>query len=205
MAKRKKRAPKTKGPTRAQLIARVRQLEEKLERLRVGDTLRRDGEHWYQLVEMFDADLIRRIPYRGANAYMMGMLKDLIVVEMPEGTTHEQMLHFTRHLKRAGITHDPLYITKGVRFLKLGAVPEEMEKQLDAAGFVKEDDDDGDEDAEDAGAERADDPGARPEPSGDGLGDPLAADVGCPGDGGGGDEERERAEEDGAPPDEGGG
>jgi hypothetical protein len=188
-----------KGPTRAQLQSRIDRLEAQNAKLRERlkpDPIRRLGEHWYELIEFFDATKIERIAVIDQASYLMGMLQDAIVIEVPEGTSEADMVHFTAQLRKAGVRAPPIYIWEGVRFLKLAAVGEEMERRLDAAGLMAEEDD---EKPEEPGTDPADAAGPGPEPSGDGLGDRLPPDGEDPGSGG--DRDRPAAEEGSEAPD----
>lgn len=126
-----------KGPTRAQLQAKIKRLEKQLQKLAAGDSLRQEGEHWYELIEYFDPHAIQRIP-GPSNAFMMGMLQDAIVVQIPEGTEPEEVPQFVAALSAKGIDNPVLVVTDKVRFVKLGTVSEEMEARLDAAVLREE-------------------------------------------------------------------
>ena len=124
---------KQRGPTRGQLMARVERLEAELRRFRAGDTVRSVGEHWYELLEYFDASQIQRIPSPWDEpTFLMGMLSDTFVVEVPQSAPPDEVAPFLDLLKRNGIA-PALAIRKGVRFLRLAAVDEEQEARLDAA------------------------------------------------------------------------
>jgi hypothetical protein len=157
------------GPTRAQLLRRVNQLQSQLDRYKRGDYLRREGEHWYELAEFFDGDKITRIPapFDGPT-FMMGMLADLYVVEVPESASMEQVHQFRGALAQHGLA-PALVVRKGVRFLKLATVPEDMEKRLDDAEVQ---DAQGKTPTGDAGAEplQVHDADTGPELHGDGVG-----------------------------------
>ncbi len=121
-----------KGPTRAQLQAKIVKLEAELAKYRRGDTVRKVGEHWYELSEYFDGDQIRRIPAPAGPTFLMGMLSDMFVVEYPADAPMHELREFMRTLSMNGIK-PCLAVRSGVRFLKLTAVDEEMERRLDAA------------------------------------------------------------------------
>lgn len=128
-----KRKPKT-DKTRAQLEAENDRLRHKLETLQHPDSLRYEGEHWYELVEYFDASNIERIAGPGGgSAYLMGILDHAIIIEVPKDTPDDEIRGFTRMLKENGISSPVLVVTAGVRFLKLGSVDEDTERKLDAA------------------------------------------------------------------------
>ena len=73
----------TKGPTRGQLTAKIARLERKLEQFNRADTLRREGEHWFELTELFDSREIRRLPTTG-RTFLMGVLDDVVIIEVPQ-------------------------------------------------------------------------------------------------------------------------
>lgn len=124
---------KKKGATRAQLQARIERLEAELRRYHAGDTLRAEGEHWYELREYFDAEQITRIPSPfDEPTFLMGMLSDTFIVEVPSTAEPADVDKFLALLRRNGIA-PALAIRKGVRFLRLATVDEEMEAKLDAA------------------------------------------------------------------------
>lgn len=202
MTRVRKKTAIPKGPTRAQLQAKIDRLERRLQRYEPERQLRKEGEHWYRLVEMFNPHEIKRVPVGDQQAFLMGMLQEAIVVEVPDGTSQEEMVHFSQQLRRAGVSAPPIYIYAGVRFLKLASVDPELEKRLDASasGVLKEEDDE--EDPDELGADPADAAGPGPEPAGDGLGDHLPADVEGAGDGG---RHHEAADEAGEEAPDGGG
>lgn len=192
------------GPTRAQLQARVKRLEADLQRLKRGDSLRREGEHWYRLTELFDATEIKRVPYDGEHAYLMGMLQDTIVVEVPSSADYQSMKHFAAQLRKAGIAVPPLFIHPGVRFLRLATVDEGTEAELDAAGILENEDDE-DQEPEQPGEGAPETPGSGSESEGHGLGCAGPGSVSPGRDGGDRDHERERAGEAPRPAADGGG
>jgi len=162
---------KSKKPTRAQLTAKIALLERKLARFAQGDTLRREGEHWYELVEYFDAREIRRLPTAGST-YLLGVLDDVVVIEVPATATPPEIAVFQKLLRDRGMASPCLVIRAGVRFLKLASVDTETEAKLDAADSEVEDEDAEGEDDEVSAL------GAGPEPAGDGLGDCGSGDGG---------------------------
>ena len=165
----KRRAKKAeKGPTRAQLQRRIEQLERRLAIFQRGDTLRQEGEHWYELREFFEGEEIKRIPGPWKEpVFLMGMLSNVYVLEVPATATSAEITRFLDLLKRNGIA-PALTIRNGVRFLKLATVDSEMEKHLDAAEMEPH----GSEEAEGPGPDIDDADRAGPESSGNGVGDP---------------------------------
>ena len=123
------------GPTRAQLEAENARLKARIEKLSVGDSLRFEGENWFEIVEYFDARQIKRIPATAGieRAYLVGMIEDVWVIEVPKTTPSEDIHAFNAQLRAMGITAPFLTVTSDVRFLKLGRVPEDVEVELDRA------------------------------------------------------------------------
>lgn len=148
-----------KEPTRAQLTAKIARLEAKLVKYERGDPLRKKGEHWYRLVEWFDVNEIQRLPTAGST-YIMGVLNDVAIVEVPAAATVAEIAEFTKLLEARGLTAPCLVVRAGVRFLKLAAVDAGTEAKLDSAE-VK---------SEASKGDTVSDASAGPEPERDGLG-----------------------------------
>jgi hypothetical protein len=134
-----------KGPTKAQLLKanerlgkQVSLLRAELAASRMPDKVRREGEHWYELLEHFDAAKIERLPVKEGRAFILGRLAGLTIVEVSRaflgdvGPDEEQqaIARLGKWLESNGI--EALIVTEGVRFLKLATVAPEMEAKLDA-------------------------------------------------------------------------
>ena len=184
-----------KGPTRAQLQRKIEKLEianARLHKLLEGDSLRREGEHWYELLEYFDAEKIERVQIPGAPArtFAMGYLDDALVLQVPKDETAEAVQAFRDMLKNNNLKVPFLVITENVRFVRLGTVSEELEARLDATQIKKDEDD-----AEESSGTTGDLPaGDGSEPDGDGLGDcgPSAGEDRCSGGDSDGEGEADR-------------
>lgn len=119
------------GPTKKQLQARVAKLEAELAKYRKGDSVRAEGEHWYELREYFDAEQIRRIPAPWREpTFLMGMLEHTFVIEVPQSVDQHEIHKFLGLLKDNGMA-PALAIRAGVRFLRLASCTPEMEQRLD--------------------------------------------------------------------------
>lgn len=154
---------KKNGPTKAQLQAKVRRLERELAKFQRGDRVRREGEHWYKLECYFDGEGIVRTPGPWKDpVFLMGMLEDIYVVEVPAGSDQDQIDGFMQLLRRNGIA-PALAVVRGVQFLKLTSVDEETEAELDAEVESAAQ-------SETPTGETSDDGGPRPEPNSDGVG-----------------------------------
>ena len=123
------------GRTIAQLEAENDRLRARIEKLAVGDTLRFEGEEWFEIEEYFNAEKIERVPAMGGmeRAYMMGFVEDVLVIEVPKDTPDVDIHAFNAHLKDMGLSVPFVTVTAGVRFLKLRRVPEEVALELDKA------------------------------------------------------------------------
>lgn len=147
MSKSKKKLlkPKKKGPTKKQLQARITTLQRVLtaslnreveleQQLKVGDSLRKIGEHWYELKETFDPKQIKRVQVGTMKqpSFMMGLLRDIIVIEVPDMSNMEELVQFQRALVKQGIDNKVLFVQKGVQFLKIAPVDADVERELDA-------------------------------------------------------------------------
>jgi len=93
-----------------------------------SDTLRQKGDHWYEVVDLFDANQIQGI---GDRVFIMGKLDDVVVVEMPKHFTPELAQTLGDRLKRVGITSVCFVVPEGVRFLKLSPLSPVEEAKLD--------------------------------------------------------------------------
>jgi hypothetical protein len=194
----KKKRLERLGLSRGQLLKRNERLEAELARLRPEPGLRKEGSHWYSLLDYFDPNEIQAIPIT-EDAYLMGMLEHAIVVEVPSNTTMGDTKAFTKSLAEKGIRAPVLFVQPGVRFLRIGAVSAEGEKKLDER--LKEIDREAPEEPAQprVAAADGDAPGDGPEPPGDGLGDRMSAEGADLGGRGDRDEAADEAGE--APPD----
>jgi hypothetical protein len=127
-----------KSQSRAQLRARIERLEEKLKRYEKPDQLRKEGEHWYELVEHFDARHIERLPVKDGRAFIMGRLDEAVVVEVSKETDQQKLVQIGQWLEKHGL--DSIIVTDDIRFVKLRPCTEEIERKLDASQMKKVDD-----------------------------------------------------------------
>jgi len=110
-------------------------LREKVRKLEAPDEVRRDYEHWYEVVEYFDASEIKRLPVDGGSAFIMGKLDDVTIVEVGKGTPMEAVKRLGEWLKENGI--DALLVSEGVKFMKLRPASEDQAAKLDRYEQVK--------------------------------------------------------------------
>ena len=154
---------KKKGPSRAQLEAKLVRLEAanaelrmQLARLKTPDPVRRAGEHWYELISLFDPGRITTLPAVAGlgRTHVIGMLSGMLVVEFPRDAQPDAVRALMRNLADQGV--GPVFaVSEGVRFVRLRALDAAEERQVDEEVLRAE-------------AERV--AGARPELHGDGLG-----------------------------------
>lgn len=104
-------------------------LREKVRKLEAPDEVRRDYEHWYEVVEYFDASEIKRLPVDGGDAFIMGKLDDVTIVEVGKGTPMDVVQRLGAYLKEHGI--DALLVSEGVKFMKLKPASEDQATKLD--------------------------------------------------------------------------
>jgi hypothetical protein len=104
-------------------------LRAKIRKLEAPDEVRRDYEHWYEVVEYFDASEIKRLPVDGGNAYIMGKLDDVTIVEVGKGTPMDVVKRLGGYLKDNGI--DALLVSEGVKFMRLKPATDEQAAKLD--------------------------------------------------------------------------
>jgi len=172
-----------KGPSRAQLTRalekrdmRIKYLEAELARFTRGDVERREGEHWYELVDLLDPNQIRALPKSPLGAtYVMGMIGNMTILEYPAGTDPNDVRQFMDMLKQQGVP-PTLAVQAGVRFVRLRSITAEVEQQLDAEVSRERTER---EQAAGAGAR-----GVGPELHGNGLGGGVPGDIADPGRGG---------------------
>ena len=104
-------------------------LRAKVSKLEAPDEVRRDYEHWYEVIEYFDASAIERLPVDGGDAYIMGKLDEVNIVEVGKGTPMEAIKRLGGYLKENGI--DALLVSEGVKFMKLRPASEDQASKLD--------------------------------------------------------------------------
>jgi len=104
-------------------------LRTRIHKLESPDDVRRDYEHWYEVIEYFDASEIKRLPVDGGSAYIMGKLDEVTIVEVGKATPMEAVQRLGEWLKENGI--DALLVSEGVKFMKLRPANEEQAAKLD--------------------------------------------------------------------------
>lgn len=92
----------------------------------------RAGEHWYELVNTFDPTQIKLLPLpEGKRAFLMGVLDDLVIVEVPKDTSTEAARGFQQFLQAQGLKSAAIVVTAGVQFMKLRRVDDKQARVLD--------------------------------------------------------------------------
>jgi hypothetical protein len=94
------------------------------------DKLRKPGEHWYEVTDLFDPNKIRSL---GDHLFIMGKLDGVVIVEVPDGTGPQAVDDLRRRLQAAGITSIAFAVESGIRFLKLKALNEIEEERIESA------------------------------------------------------------------------
>lgn len=116
------------------LRAEVDRLHERLQKRR--ENLARDagaGEHWYELTAAFDPNQIRMLPLPdGKRAFLMGVLDDLVIVEVPKDTSTDTARAFQEFLRRQGLKSAAIVVTDGVQFMRIRRVEDKQARALDA-------------------------------------------------------------------------
>lgn len=93
------------------------------------DKLRQPGDHWYEVIDLFDPNKIRGL---GRGLFIMGKLDDVNIVEVPAGTTQRDIASLVERLRGAGIKSTCFVIQAGTRFVKLKALTEMEEAKIEA-------------------------------------------------------------------------
>lgn len=100
-------------------------------RKKTGDTKRKPGEQWYELVEGLDPRGITNVPMT-KGVYVMGKIDEMTIVEIPGNATEADAKGIMRNVRAMGIKSAILIVRAGVRFLKLRPTTEGETKDLDA-------------------------------------------------------------------------
>jgi hypothetical protein len=90
-----------------------------------------EPERWYELVEYFDPNGIRRIPLKEGRAFLMGVIGKVTIVEVATDFPSDQMAKLAKWLEVNGV--EALVMTAGPRFVKLRAVPDALAEKLNTA------------------------------------------------------------------------
>ncbi len=91
------------------------------------------GEHWYELVSVFDPNAIKMLPLpEGGHAYLMGVLDDLVIVEVPVATAQKDIAGFRNFLQTQGLKSGAIVVTSDVKFMKLRRSDAKQARMLDA-------------------------------------------------------------------------
>jgi hypothetical protein len=96
-------------------------------RTRKGGKLRKAGQHWYELEEYFD-EKQKKIIGVNESGYMLGVLEDFVVVQVPEDYPLVDLDLLGNRLADMGIK--ALIVKEGIRFLRLREITGEQEKKL---------------------------------------------------------------------------
>ncbi len=98
------------------------------------DKLRKPGEHWYEIVDLFDAEKIQRVSSldEGQHVFIMGRLDEVTVVEVPKGTAPSHIRTLGEDLQNAGVKNAVFAVTSGVRLLKIRALTAREEALVEA-------------------------------------------------------------------------
>jgi hypothetical protein len=68
----------------------------------------------------------------GKRAFLMGVLDDLVIVEVPKDTSAEAAQGFQKFLQQQGLKSAAIVVTAGVQFMKLRRAPDKEARALDA-------------------------------------------------------------------------
>jgi hypothetical protein len=117
------------GKDRDRLKRENARLRERIHKMESPDEVRRDTEHWYEVVEYFDADAIQKLPVDGGSAFIMGKLDEVNIVEVGKGTPMDAIKRLGEWLKENGI--DALLVSEGVKFMKLRPATDTQSEKLD--------------------------------------------------------------------------
>jgi len=104
-------------------------LRSRIHKYEAPDEVRRDTEHWYEVIEYFDADAIQKLPVDGGSAFIMGKLDEVNIVEVGKGTPMDAIKRLGEWLKENGI--DALLVSEGVKFMKLRPATDSQSEKLD--------------------------------------------------------------------------
>ena len=96
-------------------------------RNRTGGKFRKAGKHWYEIEAYFD-EKRREIIGVNESGYMLGVLEDFVIVEVPPNKTPVEINVIGTRLAEMGIK--ALVIQQGIRFLRLKEISGEQEKKL---------------------------------------------------------------------------
>lgn len=114
------------------LRAEIERLHERLKK-RGKSAVRDAGEHWYELTQIFDPNEIKLLPLPdGKRAFLMGVIDDLVIVEVPKDTPAAAARGFQEFLQKQGLQSAAIVVTAGVQFLRLRRTTAKQERKLDA-------------------------------------------------------------------------
>lgn len=94
--------------------------------------IRKPGEHWYQIICAFDPQSAKVLPVAG-EAVALGVLEDMIIVQVPKNVTAESIETVRKYLRNQGMKSHALFIPEGMKFMKLDSCSGSREKRLDEA------------------------------------------------------------------------
>ncbi len=97
-------------------------------RKRKPNKLRLAKKYWYELEGYFNPKAIEAIPVLDGG-FMMGILEDFVVVEVPSDKSTEAINKLGAYLQSAGLK--ALIVQEGIRFLRLTEVTKEKATELD--------------------------------------------------------------------------
>lgn len=117
----------------ASLQAKYDKLKETKGKSRKKSTVRRRGEHWYRLEYLFAPGAETPFVVDGGpeGAHLLGVLDDFVVVTVPKDTEKSAAAAFQAFLRERGMTSVVFVTTPDVQFMKLVAVSDFAERELD--------------------------------------------------------------------------
>jgi hypothetical protein len=92
------------------------------------DRLRKPGEHWYGVEDLFDPKGIRTVD---KGMFILGRLDDVVIVQIPNDTPKGAVNSLHDRLKKAGVQSVCFAVTEDVKFLKLRTLSALEEKAIE--------------------------------------------------------------------------
>ncbi len=108
-------------------IKRSQEKSTKKRKRKRGALKLKDDARWFELEGYFDPSLIEATPIENSG-FMMGVLEDMVVVEVEKEWPHARIMALGAKLEELGIK--ALIVQRGIKFMRLKAVTNAQEKNL---------------------------------------------------------------------------
>lgn len=111
-------------------LERERQINKSIKRKKNG---KKHETPWYELQEALDPENYTRLPFEDHKAFLLGHVDDVLIIEIPRGSSAAEIRGLQHGLRSLGMTSAALMVEEGIRFLKLRPMSKKEAKEAEEA------------------------------------------------------------------------